>query len=422
MNHTPSGHDPYAVLRIRDFRIFISARFLLTLAIQMQSVIVGWQMYELTHDPLALGLIGLAEAIPNISLALFAGYVADRINRRRIVQFTTLLYVLSAFGLLVVSHYLQYFLLSGGTWVIFVIIGITGVARAFYYPAQASFMAQMVPKSLYPNSSTWNSTIWHFAAVGGPAAGGLIYGFGGSTVSYSVVVLLSLFSMVLFLFTRKIPMPTKTNPTGIKAELKEGLRFVRRQQVLLGALSLDMFAVLFGGAVALLPVFADQILNTGPQGLGFLRAAPMVGAVVMSFILAWYPPLRQTGKKLLWGVAGFGLSIIFFALSQNFWLSLFLLFLSGMFDNISVVVRHTILQVYTPDHMRGRVSSINSLFIGSSNEIGAFESGLAARVLGLVPSVIFGGSMTLFIVALTGKLAPNLRKMELSGNQALPKI
>jgi MFS family permease len=410
---TKEGHDPYAVLRIRDFRSFIGSRFLLTFAIQMQSVIVGWQVYEITRDPFALGLIGLAEAIPNISVALFAGFVADRINRRHIVIISSAFYILAAISLFAICWLSPAEMKSLGITTIFSVIAFSGVARAFYYPAQASYMAQIVPKELYPNSSTWNSTIWHIAAVAGPATGGLVYGFAGVQSAYAVVVLMSVLAFMLFLTTRKVAKPQNGLKPGLVAELKEGIRFVFGKQELLGALSLDMFAVLFGGAVALLPVFADQVLKCGPEGLGFLRAAPMVGAVVMSFLLAWYPPVRNSGWKLLTGVAGFGLSTILFALSGNFWLSLFFLFLSGMFDNISVVIRHTIIQVHTPDEMRGRVASINSIFIGSSNEIGAFESGLAARLLGLIPSVVFGGSMTLLIVALTGRLAPRLRKLQL---------
>jgi MFS family permease len=377
----------------------------------MQSVIVGWQVYKITHDAFSLGLIGLAEVIPFLVFALFAGHVADRVSRREIIVIADAIYVVCA-GLLLL---LSYSLGKGtvGVLPLYLVIGVTGTVRAFFYPSQAAYMAQIVPRELYPNSSTWNSTIWHIAAVSGPALGGLVYGFMGVHMAYILVVVFTLTSLFCFFNTHKIPIPNLNKDEKILRSLGEGVRFVFRQQILLGAMALDMFGVLFGGAVALLPVFAAEVLLVGPQGLGLLRAAPAFGAVLMSMILAYYPPLRKTGVKLLIGVTGFGICMIVFALSANFWLSLCILALSGMFDNISVIIRGTILQLYTPDAMRGRVASVNSIFIGSSNELGSFESGLAARLLGLVPSVIFGGGMTLLVVMLTSRLAPSLRKMEM---------
>jgi MFS family permease len=406
------GHDAYAVLKITDFRWFIMGRFFLTLAIQMQSVIIGWQIYEITHDALYLGIIGLAEVIPFLVLALFAGHVADSVIRKRIILITNSLYVVCATGLLFLSYQS---IGSHGTGLItlYWVIALTGVARAFFYPAQSAYMAQIVPKELYSNSSTWNSTIWHIAAVTGPALGGLIYGFVGIHVAYTVVVLLSVISLALFSSMHSKPLPERGKKLGVIHSLVEGLQFVFRQQLLLGAMTLDMFAVLFGGAIALLPIFAAEVLHVGPQGLGILRAAPAFGAVIMSFILAYYPPVRKTGIKLFFGVAGFGLCMFVFAVSRNFYLSLVILVLSGVFDNISVVIRGTIMQIFTPDEMRGRVASVNSIFIGSSNELGSFESGLAARLLGLVPSVIFGSAMTLLVVGFTARFAPRLRTLEL---------
>jgi MFS family permease len=304
---------------------------------------------------------------------------------------------------------------TAGVLPLYIIIAITGLARAFFYPAQSAFMAQIVPRNLYANSSTWNSTVWHIAAVSGPAAGGLIYGFAGIHAAFFCVVFFAALSLYFFYSSKSIPLPLRSAQEGIFTSLSTGIKFVFGNQVLLGALALDMFGVLFGGAVALLPVFASEILHTGPQGLGFLRAAPALGAVLMALILAYHPPVHRSGIKLLWAVGGFGACIIFFALSQNFWLSLVLLALSGMFDNVSVIIRGTILQMYTPDEMRGRVASVNSLFIGSSNELGSFESGLAARIMGLVPSVVFGGIMTVSIVMATAGFAPKLRKMEIKG-------
>lgn len=408
-------NDAYAVWRIGNFRRFITGRFFLTFAIQMQSVIVGWQVYDLTHDAFSLGLIGLSEAIPFLAMALFAGHVADMVNRKTIISIAATVYVLAAVVLLYMSYVMPSLYLTSGVLPLYIVIAITGLARAFFYPAQSAYMAQIVPRSLYANSSTWNSTIWHIAAVSGPAAGGLIYGFVGINAAFICVVIFSALSLVFFYTSKSVPLPLRAAKEGIFTSLSTGLKFVFGHQVLLGALALDMFAVLFGGAVALLPVFASEVLHTGPQGLGFLRAAPALGAVLMAMILAYHPPVHRSGIKLLWAVGGFGACIIFFALSGNFFLSLGLLALSGMFDNVSVIIRGTILQMYTPDEMRGRVASVNSLFVGSSNELGSFESGLAARLMGLIPSVVFGGGMTVIIVLATAGFAPRLRRMEIKG-------
>lgn len=408
-------NDAYAVWRIGAFRRFITGRFFLTFAIQMQSVIVGWQVYDLTHDPFALGLIGLSEAIPFLVVALFAGHIADLFNRKVIVAVTASVYVVCAGILLYMSYSMETLYQTHGVIPLYSIISVTGLARAFFYPAQSAYMAQIVPRNLYANSSTWNSTVWHIAAVSGPAAGGLIYGFAGIHAAFLCVAFFSAFSLIFFYTSVSVPLPERITKEGIYTSLSTGIKFVFGNQVLVGALALDMFGVLFGGAVALLPVFASEVLHTGPQGLGFLRAAPAFGAVFMALILAYHPPLHRSGLKLMWAVGGFGACITFFALSGNFWLSLGLLALSGMFDNVSVIIRGTILQMYTPDEMRGRVASVNSLFIGSSNELGSFESGLAARLMGLVPSVVFGGGMTVLIVLATAGFAPKLRKMEIKG-------
>ena len=409
------NNDAYAVWHIGSFRRFITGRFFLTFAIQMQSVIVGWQVYDLTHDPFSLGLIGLSEAIPFLIVALFAGHVADLFNRKVIIAVTSTVYVLSAIVLLYMSYSMDSWFQSAGVLPLYITIAVTGLSRAFFYPAQSAYMAQIVPRNLYANSSTWNSTVWHIAAVSGPAAGGLIYGFAGIHAAFVCVVFFSALSLIFFYSSKSVPLPLRIKNEGIFTSLTTGIKFVFQNQILLGALALDMFGVLFGGAVALLPVFASEVLHTGPQGLGFLRAAPALGAVFMAMILAYYPPVKKSGVKLLWAVGGFGACIIFFALSGNFWLSLVLLALSGMFDNVSVIIRGTILRMYTPDEMRGRVASVNSLFIGSSNELGSFESGLAARVMGLIPSVVFGGGMTVLIVLATAGFAPKLRKMEIKG-------
>ena len=406
-------HDAYAVLKVRDFRLFLTFRFFTTIAFQMQGLIVGWQMYELTKDPLALGLIGLAEALPNIATALFAGHAADRYNRKTIIVWFTLLFLLGTVLLFLFSIKSLGIVATFGVFPIYLVVMISGVSRAFLYPSIIALMSQLIPRHLYTNASTWNSTMWHVAAITGPALGGLIYGFFGVRTAYISVLFFLMLALILLAIVKNRPTPQFLAGEKLYDRLSSGLKFVFKNQVLLGAMSLDMFAVLFGGAVAMLPVFAAEVLMVGPQGLGFLRAAPMVGAVGMSLVMAHRPPLVHAGRYLMIGVAGFGASIICFALSQNFYLSMGLLMLSGMFDNISVIIRSTAMQLLTPDEMRGRVASVNAIFIGSSNEIGSFESGLAAKLMGLIPSVIFGGIMTLGIVGFTTKFAPRLRRLNL---------
>jgi MFS family permease len=406
-------HDAFAVLRVKDFRLFISFRFFMTIAIQMQSIVVGWQVYQLTKDPLSLGLIGLAEAVPFIAVALYAGHIADRYNRKKIILWFDLVFLLGTCGLLLFTFFSSGMIITIGILPIYIVVAISGVARAFIYPSTIALMAQMVPRELYTNSSTWNSTIWHIAAITGPAIGGLVYGFFGVKIAYLSVIFFMFISILLLSFVKKYITSPVEESESLFQRLSSGIKFVFRNQILFGTMSLDMFAVLFGGAVAMLPIFAAEVLKVGPQGLGFLRSAPMAGAVIMSLIIAYRPPMANAGRYLMIGVAGFGLSIILFALSKNFYLSMGLLMLSGMFDNISVIIRATTMQLMTPDEMRGRVASVNSIFIGSSNEIGSFESGVAAKLMGLIPSVIFGGGMTLLIVGLTAKFAPLLRRLNL---------
>jgi len=406
-------YDAYAVLKVGDFRLFLTFRFFTTLAFQMQGLIVGWQMYELTRDPLALGLIGLAEALPNIATALFAGHAADRYNRKNIIIWFTLLFLVGTMMLFLFSIKSLGILSLFGVLPIYLVVMISGVSRAFIYPSIIAMMSQLIPRQLYGNASSWSSTIWQLAAISGPALGGLVYGFFGVRVAYLTVLFFLMVALVLLGLVKNRPTPQFEAGETLYQRLSSGLKFVFNNQVLLGAMSLDMFAVLFGGAVAMLPIFAAEVLKVGPQGLGFLRAAPMLGAVAMSLVMAHRPPMIHAGRYLMIGVAGFGVSIICFALSHNFYLSLGLLMLSGMFDNISVIIRATAMQLLTPNEMRGRVASVNAIFIGSSNEIGSFESGVAAKLMGLIPSVIFGGIMTLGIVGFTSKFAPKLRKLNL---------
>jgi MFS family permease len=407
-----SKHDPFAALRIKEFLFFLSTRFFLTLAISMQGVIVGWQIYAYTKDVLTLGLIGLAEAIPFIIVSLFSGHVADTYNRKYIIVLFTSLLTICTTALLYFSLDTSTIIKTYGITPIFIVIGGIGVIRGFLAAAFPSFMSQIVPRELYTNAATWNSTVWHTASVIGPAMAGFICAISFST-AYQVNIVLITISVLSLLFIVSKPLPVKEKVESLMESLTAGIKFVAGHQLILGALSLDLFAVLFGGAVAMLPAFADKILHVGSVELGFLSASPAIGAVVMALILAYIPNTKNAGRNLLLSVAGFGISIILFGISTNFYLSILFLFLTGAFDSVSVVLRQTILQLSTPNEMRGRVSAVNSIFIGSSNEIGAFESGLTARAMGLKASVVFGGIMTILIVAATAKIAPRLRKLNL---------
>lgn len=405
--------DAYASLRIKDYRWFIIARVMLTFAFQIQAVIVGWQVYELTHDALALGTIGLAEAIPYFCVALFGGHVADIVNRKKIILISGLIFLLCAIALFFISTIFKSVLITFGALPIFAIIFVTGLARGFISPAMNALAAQLVPRELFGNASTWNSMLWQLAAVTGPAIGGMVYGFWGIGYAYFLVIFFCVLCLAFFYNIEKKPMPERTKEENIWQSLSTGLKFVFKDQVILGAISLDMIAVFFGGAVSILPIFADKILHSGAEGLGLLRAAPAVGALIMSYVQAHKPPFKNAGRNLLVCVFGFGLTTILFALSTNIYIVFSLLMLGGMFDNVSVIIRQTILQLFTPDEMRGRVSSINGIFIGSSNELGSFESGVAAKLLGLIPSIIFGGSMTIATVGVMSYISPKLRRLKM---------
>lgn len=405
-------HDPFAALRVKDFLFFLNTRFFLTLAILMQSVIVSWQIYDITHDKLALGLICLAEAIPFIIVSLFSGHIADSISRKLIIMVSISFLILSTSALLYFSLESSTILKNYGTLPIYFVFGFIGIVRGFIAAAFPAFMAQIVPREHYANSATWNSSIWHVGAVIGPVVAGFICAIGFST-AYAVNLVFIILSLFSFSFIASRPVPPRTKVETLKQSLGGGIKFVFSNQIILGALSLDLFAVLFGGAVAMIPAFVDDILHVGSTEMGFLRAAPAIGAIVTAIILAYKPITKNAGRNLFINVALFGVATILFALSTNYYLSLFFLFLTGAFDNVSVVIRHTILQLSTPDDMRGRVSAVNSIFIGSSNEIGGFESGVAASAIGLVHSVVFGGIMTILIVAGTYKLAPKLRNLDM---------
>ncbi|MFD1186582.1 MFS transporter [Pontibacter rugosus] len=407
-------HDPYAVLRIPDFRLYVSARLCITLAMQIQAVIVGWQIYDITKDPLSLGLIGLAEALPSIIVSLYAGYIADVVERKKIIVSVISVLMLCSAVLLYFTLDISQVLSTSGAWPIYGVIFVSGIARGFMGPAVFSFMPQLVAnKALYSNAITWSTTTWQAASLAGPAMGGLIYGFYGITAAYVTDATLVALSLVAFSFIGNKPLPENADPQNMIDSLRSGIKFVFSNQIILSAISLDLFAVLFGGAVALLPVFASDILDMGPQALGFMRAAPAVGFVLMAIVMAYRPISVNAGKKMLWCVAGFGVCIVLFGLSRNFWLSMGLLALSGAFDSISVIIRSTLIHTLTPEYMKGRVSSVNNIFVGSSNEIGAFESGFTARLMGTVPAVVFGGVMTLVVVGVTAFKADKLRALDL---------
>jgi MFS family permease len=403
-------HDPYISLRNPNFLWYVSSLVALTLGTQIQATVVGWQVYALTKDPLALGLVGLAEALPFITAALYAGHIADRHDRKLLSLIAIAVQLGCGIALLVLTVY-ERTLIARTVLPIYTVVFVSGLARSFLQPARTALGAEIVPRETYTNAITWRSSLWQFAAVVGPAAGGIIYGFSGPRLAYVVESVLCAIAFVLFARIAYARLPAALSELTIGENLTVGIRFLMKQPELLGAQLLDLLAVLFGGAPALLPIFASEILQAGPEGLGVMRAAPAAGAVVISILLV-HRRLRKAGRTLLICVAAFGLCWILFALSRWFWVSLLLLFVSGMVDNVSVVIRSTLLTVRTPPQMLGRVSAVNQIFIGSSNEIGSFESGVAARLLGTVRSVILGGLITLGVVGVTAWKIPPLRNLD----------
>ncbi len=405
--------SPYESLKIADFRFFIIARFLLIVALEIQFLVLGWQIYAITKDPLSLGLIGLTMALPFIFTSLFSGYVADTYNRKMIAMVSSTIILLASLSIIVLHKVDTDAIAHFGTIPYYVLVFVIGICRGFLTPVYSAMVAQIVPRQLYLNAAAWNGNSWQTAAIMGPALGGLLYSMCGEMVSYGVVCSIMATSIAFLSWVQLKGTAEKRIKEPVIQSIKAGFSFVKNNRVLLGAISLDLFAVLFGGAVALLPVFAKDILEMGPSGLGILRAAPCVGSVAMGLYLAHHPPVIDAGNKLLWNIAGFGMCMILFALSKNFYLSFCLLALSGAFDNVSVVIRSAIFQLTTPDEMRGRVAAVNGIFVGVSNEIGSFESGLAARLLGLIPSVIFGGCMTLLIVGAAKLKVPEFKHLDL---------
>ena len=407
-------HDPYAPLRIPNFRWFVGSILAMAMGAQVQGVVVAWQMYAVTHDPLALGMVGLAEAVPFIGFALYAGHVADIRDRRRVALAALGVLLVAAAALAVAST----MLLGRGRpsgelrWAIYAIIVVCGAARSFLLPARNALGADLVPRPLYPSAVAWRTGIWQVAAVSGPALGGILYAWVGPRVSYTIAAVLMAIAVVAVAQINVPPRAVATRAEPLWASVRAGLSFLFTKPIFMGAITLDLLAVLFGGAVAILPIFAEEILHVGPQGLGALRAAPAIGAVLMSGMLALRPPPGRAGRLFLWAVGLFGLSMIAFALSRWFWVSLAILAASGAADMLSVYFRSTLTQVLVPSNMLGRISAVNQIFIGSSNEIGGFESGVAAKLLGTVPSVVLGGVVTVVVTALTAWRVPALRRLD----------
>lgn len=412
-------NESLQLFRNRDFFLFILMRLFLTLAIQMQFSTIYLQVYyEYTNDELTLGMIGLAEAVPFILTSFFSGHIADIVAKKKIILSSTILLLAGAIFLYLNAEPSVHLLRQGGLPVLFSVVFLFGIIRAFFGASTNPFLSQIIPRSSYTHAATWNSTAWHTGAILGPVLSGIIYAHGGTfNAQWCHFTEVILFTTSLAL-TGLIRHRGEAHPEHVREPLvqsmKAGLRFVFKTKMVLSAISLDLFAVLFGGAVVLIPAFTDKVLHLGPEAYGLLRTAPAIGAVISAFIMTFIPPTRKAGIALLWSVIAFGIFTIVFGLSTSYWLAFAALFMTGAFDNVSVVVRHSILQLMTPDNMRGRVSAINNIFVGSSNEIGAFESGVAARIMGLVPSIVFGGVMTIAVVLGVDRLNPEVRKMDLT--------
>lgn len=414
MTNDTTRHDPFASVRIMEFRNLLMGRFLFIMGLRMMGTLVGWWVYQLTKDPFAIGLIGLSEVIPALSFALYAGHVIDISEKRRLLLKGMTCYlvcaiVLSGLSTGFTSRHLSNHQLS---YCIYFVVFCTGIIRAFTGPVFHTMLAAIVPKPILSNATTWNQGTWLTASVSGHALGGFLIAGIGNTGTLIVIVALVSISFVYMTLLKPKPSLNEAGEKKTWKSITEGLSFVLRTKEVLGALSLDLFAVLFGGAVAMLPAFATDILHVGSKGFGMLNAATDMGAIISVILLTVFPLRKKQGTILMFAVAGFGTCIIIFALSKWFIISFVFLMLSGILDGFSVVIRGTILQLKTPDNMRGRVMSVNSMFINSSNELGQFESGVAARLMGIIPSVIFGGCMTILVVIVTSIKAPALRKME----------
>jgi len=407
-------NDPFAAIRVPEYRNLLMGRFAFIMSLRMMNALLIWWVYELTRDPFTIGLIGLSEVIPALSMALYSGHVIDISEKRRLLLRSVFFYICAAGLLLFLStsfvggHMRPAYIV----YCVYAVIFCTGIIRSFSGPVFSAIIATIVPRHALQNATTWSQGTWLTASVTGHATGGFLIGLVGVRNTFIAVCII--LSVALIVLSRLKPKPANTVRGEKKTleSMKEGLRFVFKTKALLGAMSLDMFGVLFGGVGAMVPVFAKDILKIGPLGFGWLNAAGDIGAILIVVVLTIAPMKKAQGRKLLLAVGGFGLCIIAFALSKWFFLSFLALMVGGMLDGISVVVRGTVMQLTTPDHMRGRVSSVSQMFVNSSNELGQFESGLAAKLMGVVPSVVFGGSMTLIVMITTWFKAPTLRKFE----------
>lgn len=410
------ANDPYAALRIREFNIFLLLRFLLVFGWSMQFIVIEWQVYTLTKDPLALGIIGLMEIIPAFTMALFAGHIVDQKEKRNLFAKCIAAFSLISLGLFLLTNegFVEGWSVNKILYWIYALVFFGGFLRSFFGPTIFSLVALIVPKKVYANAATWSTSTWKTAMVLGALSGGFLISWIEVDGTLCLVFILVILSLLLTFAIKKKPILNKNIGEPIKESLKKGVRFVFTDKAILGALTLDMIAVLFGGTVAILSIFAQDILKVGSEGFGILNASISMGSIVTMFATTYIPINRNTGKKLLVAVFIFGLSIIAFGLSSMFWVSVAALFISGAADGVSMIIRQTILQLKTPDDMRGRVSSVNSMFVGSSNELGAFESGLAAKLMGPVAAVVFGGTMTLLTVVTMGIKNPTLRNLDLT--------
>lgn len=411
-----SKNDPYAALKVKEFNIFLFVRFLLVFGWSMQFIIIEWQVYSITKDPLSLGIVGLMEIIPAFTMALFAGHIVDQKEKRDLFALCIAAFSLISLGLflLTTDGVVKNWSTNTILYAIYGLVFFGGFLRSFFGPTIFSLVALLVPKKIYHNAATWNTSTWKTASVLGTLSAGFLIGWMGVAKTLGVVFVLVALSLVVVFFIKKKPVLNNKIGEPMAESLKAGVLFVFKNKAILGVLTLDMIAVLFGGTVAILSVFAQDVLKVGPEGFGVLNAAISMGSIVTMFITTYIPINKNTGKKMLISVFVFGLSIIAFGLSSLFWVSVLALFISGAADGISMVIRQTILQLKTPDDMRGRVSSVNSMFVGSSNELGAFESGLAAKLIGPVAAVIFGGTMTLLTVTATSIVNPTLRNLDLT--------
>lgn len=402
---TAAGHDPYAVLRDRNVRLYLLARLVASFGQQMLTVAVGWELYDRTHSTLALGFVGLSYLVPMLVLTVPAGHCADTYNRKRLVVWMTGLLALASLGLMLASWFRAP---TGWTYACLVL---AGAARSFLWPASASFLPQLVPRELFPRAVAWSTGSFHLSSVAGPAAGGALIALTHHAATvYALNALAGLLCVFLIgAVAYRQPEAAQREPMTF-ASLGAGFEFVWRNRIILGTITLDMFAVLLGGATALLPVYAKDILQVGPAGLGWLQAALPVGSLTCSLLIAHLPPMQRAGRTLLWAVIGFGLATVGFGWSRWFALSWLMLFVCGATDNVSMVVRHTLVQLLTPDEKRGRVSAVNSLFIGTSNELGGFESGLVAYWFGPVVSVVSGGIGTILVVLAVAWIWPEIRR------------